>query len=43
LPNDKENSILKISSEGYDNNGRYWQSGTWSFKEKIIKLGKKEY
>jgi hypothetical protein len=40
---DKEKNILIISSEGYDNNGRYWQQGTWSFNEKTVKLGKKEY
>jgi hypothetical protein len=40
---DKEKNILQISSEGYDSSGRYWQYGTWSFNEKTIKLGKKEY
>lgn len=40
---DKEKNILKISSEGYDGNGRYWQYGIWSFNEKTMKLGKKEY
>jgi cell division protein FtsB len=40
---DKEKNILLISSEGYDNNGRYWQYGTWGFNNKTLKLGKKEY
>ncbi len=40
---DKIKNILLISSEGYDSNGRYWQNGTWSLNEKILKIGKKEY
>ncbi len=39
----KEKNILIISSEGYDSNGRFFRNGTWSFKDKTVKLGKKEY
>ena len=40
---DKDKNTLIIGTSGYDNNGRYWRVGTWSFNEKIVKLGKKEY
>jgi hypothetical protein len=40
---DKNKNTLIIGTSGYDNNGRYWRVGTWSFNEKIVKLGKKEY
>ena len=40
---DKNKNLLIIGSSGYDNNGRYWRNGTWSFSEKIVRLGKKEY
>ena len=40
---DKEKNILIISSEGYDENGRYWQNGTWDFENKKLNLMTKEY
>ena len=40
---DKDKNTLIIGTSGYDNNGRYWRVGTWSFNEKIARLGKKEY
>jgi hypothetical protein len=40
---DKEKSILKIDTNGLDNNGRYWKYGTYNLKTKISQFGKKEY
>jgi hypothetical protein len=40
---DKEKGILKIETDGLDNNGRYWKEGTYNLKTKIRQLGKKEY
>jgi hypothetical protein len=40
---DKRKNVLLVSNEDYDNNGRFWRYGTWGFKDKTLKLGKKEY
>jgi regulator of replication initiation timing len=40
---DKEKNILKIDTNGLDNNGRYWKYGTYNLKTKICQFGKKEY
>ena len=40
---DKEKSVLKIETDGLDNIGRYFKSGTYNLKTKIFQLGKKEY
>lgn len=40
---DKEKSVLKIETDGLDNKGRYFKSGTYNLKTKFFQLGKKEY
>ena len=40
---EKEKSILKIDTNGLDNNGRYWKYGTYNLKTKVCQFGKKEY
>ncbi len=40
---DKENHILLISSQGYDNNGHFWQEGTFNLGDNSIFLGRKSY
>lgn len=40
---DKKNKVLLISSEGYDDNGHFWQKGTWDSKTKALLLGSKEH
>ncbi len=40
---DKEKSVLKIETSGFDDNGRYTQNGSYNLKTKICQLGKKEY
>jgi hypothetical protein len=40
---EKDKSILNISSEGYDNNGRFSKKGTYNLKTKVCQFGKKEY
>jgi hypothetical protein len=40
---EKEKNILFIEKSGYDDDGRWWRSGTWSFDERIARLGEKEY
>jgi hypothetical protein len=39
---DKIKNILLVSSDGHDQNGHYWQSGTFNLETKILKLGPKE-
>jgi len=34
---------LNIETSGYDDNGRYWRTGTWSFLNRKAELGSKEY
>lgn len=40
---EKEKGILKIDTNGLDNNGRYWKKGTYNLKTKVCQFGKKEY
>ena len=34
---------LNIETSDYDDNGRYWRTGTWSFLNRKAELGSKEY
>lgn len=40
---DKDLKRLKIETSGYDDNGRYWRTGTWGFLNRKAELGAKEY
>ncbi len=40
---DKDLKRLNIETSGYDDNGRFWKSGTWGFLNRKAELGSKEY
>jgi hypothetical protein len=40
---DIKKSILKIDTNGLDENGRYFKNGTYNLKTKVCQLGEKEY
>ena len=40
---DKDLKRLNIETSGYDDNGRFWKSGTWGFLNREAELGSKEY
>ena len=40
---DKDLTRLNIETSGYDDNGRFWKSGTWGFLNRKAELGSKEY
>lgn len=40
---DRDRKILNIQTSGYDDNGRYWRTGTWNLLNRKAELGSKEY
>jgi hypothetical protein len=39
----KKQGVLKISTEGYDKSGHYWQDGVWLINDRSLQLGNKTY